>query len=334
MQTYALAVTVHGGLQPTPAQWAGIQAAVSRMLSAYGAVLVTDLALADRVIRVDFHPDVLDPESAGQITILGVRNNPYSGIASTYRSGGYAPGFSFASSLSHGSWWGSSNFYSGDYFNYVGPWENGYTSAPTVVINPKPVNPPPPHKPRPIDREICPPDALHPRHAPSYALHTASVRLGAQESSAGFANNSPATPAREGRQRWTGERSAWGSDTRLNRSYAASTRGDSSASRHDRTSRSDSSEGSRTSSRWWRPDGSSRTESSGYYRSEPSYSSSSYSSRDYSSSSSSSSSSSGSYSLSSSAFSTPSNSPSPSYSDSSSSSSSSVTTTESQQSER
>lgn len=319
--TYALAVTVDGGLQPTPRQWAAIQAKVADELSWRGAVLVSDLSLAERIIRLDFRPNPSDPENSGHITVLGVRINPYYGTArSGVLASAYSP-YSTYGSLSHFSMWGSSNFYSGDYYNYMGPWENGYTSGGTVTVIPKPTTKPP-HRHDRNDREICPPDALHPRPTPSYA--STEVRSMSSGSTVLPAYTSPEPT----RGRWNGERSAWRSEAAANRpmtTYASSaptgSRGDRGYSRSDRTaSRSDSSS---SDSSWWR-----------------SRSSDSYRSSDYSSYSSSSSYSSGSLSASSSHVTPTYTSPEPSYSSSSSSSgslstssssssSSSVSTTES-----
>ncbi|MEO6245636.1 MAG: hypothetical protein ABIQ12_09375, partial [Opitutaceae bacterium] len=80
--TYALAVSVRGGLQPTPAQWASLQAKFAKDLAAVGAVLVTDISLADRIIRVEFVPDETDPEGAGRALVLSVRTNPLRSSAS------------------------------------------------------------------------------------------------------------------------------------------------------------------------------------------------------------------------------------------------------------
>src|SRR5687767_574218 len=55
-RAFALAVTVNGVLLPTPQQWAAIQAKVADELAAHGWVLVTDLALADSILRIDFTP--------------------------------------------------------------------------------------------------------------------------------------------------------------------------------------------------------------------------------------------------------------------------------------
>lgn len=276
--TFAIAVTVHGGLQPTAAQWAAIQAKVADELSWQGGVLVTDLSLADRIIRIDFQPDPQNPENAGRLVVLGVRTNPYAGYPRT-NPGPYASSFGFSNSFysspnwwGPSRWWGSSDYYSGDYYNYTGPWENGYTSGATpVAVIPKPT-PPPPHRRRPVDGEICPPDALHPRPPLPSSTPSPSPRFAVQETAAAFVNNSPATPAAEpAPRRWTGERSAWRSDattasSRPERTYA---RNDPSTSRERTYHPSDASGSSRTyassgsnGSSWRGNSGSSRTERS------------------------------------------------------------------------
>lgn len=228
--TFALAVTVHGGLQPTAGQWAAIQAKIAEELSWRGAVLVTDISLADKIIRIDFRPDPIDPENAGHLVILGVRTNPYAGIARTTPSIGFAPGFSFANAYYRNGWWGSSNFYSGDYFNYIGPWENGYTSGSTSVVTlPKIVTPKPPHRHVPgSHRDLCPPDAL-PRTGPAYASSGSSGSL-----TSGTTMSPAYTSPSPTRARWTGERSAWRSDASTDRPERTYTRSDAT-SRSGRT---------------------------------------------------------------------------------------------------
>ena len=89
---YALSVTVNGGLHPTPSQWAAIQFTFSRLLAAQGLVLVSDVGLADRILRIDFTPDPEDPDNKGRAAIVGVRVNdqrarfgPPSPLVATYQ---------------------------------------------------------------------------------------------------------------------------------------------------------------------------------------------------------------------------------------------------------
>src|SRR5690606_16403598 len=89
-------------------------------------------------------------------------------FASSYSR--YSPHSPLYSGFNHLSFWGSSNYYSGDYYNYYGPWENGYTSGGAVTVTPTPSTPKPPHRHDRHDREVCPPpDALHPRPSPTFA---------------------------------------------------------------------------------------------------------------------------------------------------------------------
>ena len=72
----ALAVTVNGTEQPTPSQWAAIVAAVRPAIEAAGYVFATNLRTADRILRIDFTPDPLAPETSGRAIALGWRTNP------------------------------------------------------------------------------------------------------------------------------------------------------------------------------------------------------------------------------------------------------------------
>src|SRR5215207_8535601 len=65
-RAFALAITVNGVLLPTPQQWAAIQAKVVQELAVHGWIVVSDLALADHIMRVDFSPNPNDPENSGR----------------------------------------------------------------------------------------------------------------------------------------------------------------------------------------------------------------------------------------------------------------------------
>lgn len=158
-RSFVLSVTVHGSLQPTPQQWAMIQARFSRALAARGWVLVNDVSLADHILRVDFTPDPEAPEDRGRATILAIRRNPLSTVArqgtGPYSTGGYGYASSFSSMM-------SSNFYSHNYYGYGGFYDDGYSSTYTpVIFTPAPATPP--YRHHPGFRDDCPPD--HPaRH--------------------------------------------------------------------------------------------------------------------------------------------------------------------------
>ena len=153
-RAFALAVTVNGMLQPTPQQWALIQSKFSAALAARGWVLVNDISLADHILRVDFTPNPSDPESSGRATILGVRRNPYSVVA-TRGTSPYPVGYGFAHS--YGSNWPYSNFYSGNYYGYGSIYNEGYWSMPSTFTPVVHTAPPTPRQ-HPGGREYCPPE--------------------------------------------------------------------------------------------------------------------------------------------------------------------------------
>src|SRR5690349_20733886 len=82
-RAFAIAITVNGVLQPTPQQWAAIQAKVVDELAVHGWILVSDLALADDILRIHFTPNPNDPENSGRARLIGIRPNPRLAIAST-----------------------------------------------------------------------------------------------------------------------------------------------------------------------------------------------------------------------------------------------------------
>lgn len=157
---YALAVSVQGGLQPSPAQWAAIQARFARELAAVGCVLVTDLALADRILRVDFIPSLTHPESSGNVVIVSVRVNPLRDLtlgsslvqSTSYR---YPTSFGFAGAFNaYGGFWND------PYYGFGHSYYDGYTYS-TPTLNPrKPVPPSTPHHPHHSHR----PDRPTPTH--------------------------------------------------------------------------------------------------------------------------------------------------------------------------
>jgi hypothetical protein len=169
-RSFALAVTVVGGGQPTPQQWAVVQSAFRRELAQLGYVLVDDLAQADRIIRVEFIPDIDDP-STGHATVLSVRpNTSYAYAGSRMNT---APTFAFGFS----SFTDPSRYYNGLY-GYNDPYYNGSYSYTPPTTTP-PVTRPPHNRPNnPVD---CPPGSerppgtfagIHPHHptpsSPSY----------------------------------------------------------------------------------------------------------------------------------------------------------------------
>ena len=161
---YALAVTLRDGLHPSPSQWAAIQSTFARALAANGMVLVTDVGMADRILRIDFIPDPEDPENRGRAIIVGVRANdqrnvvsPPAPLIASYHAFPYPFGW---------SGYGWNGYYYGfgwdPYYGYGNTYFDGYTYA-TPTLNPRrPKHPPgsrPPdelahhhhHRPHPED---------------------------------------------------------------------------------------------------------------------------------------------------------------------------------------
>jgi hypothetical protein len=216
-RSFVLAVTVHGSLQPTPQQWAMIQARFARALEAKGWVLVNDVSLADHILRVDFTPDPEAPEDRGHATILSVRRNPLSTVARR-GTGPYSNGaFSYSSNFSSG--WMSSNFYSNSYYGYGGFYDDGYFggsgSYTPVIFTPTPKTPPLRHHPG--FRDDCPPG-----HTPGhFAGHTPDP-----------AHDRPRPPPSD-YGRWSGEPTTARADRSYSRSGSSYSRSDSSYSRSD-----------------------------------------------------------------------------------------------------
>jgi hypothetical protein len=139
--TYAISVSLAGGLQPTASQWAAVQSTFARLLAREGIVLVSDLGLADRILRIEFTPDPNDPENLGQATILSIRANPQAGTSSA-PAPLLADDLSFPSPFAWG--WGGFPLFPGyggyfghaSYYGYGNAYYDGYSfSAPT--LNPR-----------------------------------------------------------------------------------------------------------------------------------------------------------------------------------------------------
>lgn len=164
--TYALAVSVHGGLQPTPGQWAALQKKFAKELADVGALLVTDIYLADRIIRVDFFPDETDAEGSGRAVIVSVRSNNLTNSSSALAfSGGRYPttfgfGAGFLSSLyafDSSSYYGYGNAYY-DGYTYGTPTLNPRKPVPPTPVTPPGAHPHPGHRNHPPGEPVrCPP---------------------------------------------------------------------------------------------------------------------------------------------------------------------------------
>lgn len=279
-RAFALAVTVNRVLQPTPAQWAAIQAKVADELAQYGYVLVTDLALADSILRIDFTPNPSDPENSGHAQLLGIRPNPLTTLVTTTSVGRYPTSFSYLGSFQNASWgYGSYN----NLYGWNDSWYNGYSYG---SANLSPISPPvttrptqPPHRPQP-GFDNCPaPGDRYVRSIPArFAGDYASTPV----------NDQPSAPGGGYRGRWRSDNPEASSGS-ASTSSASYVRRDASYSRSDRTyARGDSSYtrpqryGSESSDS--RPARSYSSSDSSSWRNRSSYESSS-SSRSYESSS-------------------------------------------------
>ena len=237
-RTFALSVTVSGVLQPTPAQFAAVQAQAVRDFGSLGYVLVTDLSLAEAILRVDFTPNPNDPENSGRATVLGFRNNPYYASAPSYARSPYPSAFGYGL---YNSGWGVFDYYGYGYYSYGSSYYDGYSySSPTL----NPITPPaskPHHPPIRHDPAYCPPNTPRPPH--TFASFAGTF---------GSGSSHPQSASRDSSRRHGGD------------SYSSN----SSSSRS-----SSSWWGSSSSSSDYSNSGSSysRSESS-YQRSEPSYS--------------------------------------------------------------
>lgn len=155
----ALSVTVDGVLQPTPAQFAAIQAQAVRQFGAMGYVIVTDLSLAEQILRINFVPNPNDPENSGRATVLGFRNNPHYASAPSNIARPYPASYGFAGMFGNSSYgYGAFNHYGYGYFGYGSSYYDGYSYSSTTL---NPVTPPatrPTHPPHRHDPAYCPPD--------------------------------------------------------------------------------------------------------------------------------------------------------------------------------
>lgn len=169
-RTFALAVTVHGTLQPTPAQFAAIQAAAARELTALGYVLVSDLTLADRIIRVDFTPNPTDPEHSGRAVVVGFRYNPYRTATNHDPFGRLAYVNSTPIRAWHGYYDSPYSYSSYDPMHMYSWYSDGYAyggGGGRLVPVTAPTAAPPPRRDEPAARPERP--AANVRHTPSYA---------------------------------------------------------------------------------------------------------------------------------------------------------------------
>lgn len=149
-KSVALAITIAGGSEPTPAQWAAILQVVEPQLVAQGWVLVTDFAAAENILRIDFSPNPNDPDHSGHASILSFRANPLRALAvlSPRRYPGSSGTFSYAN-------------YPGGYHNFLGydRYDRFYDDYYTYYPPTRTVTPPNTRTTRPGHRgdDHCPP---------------------------------------------------------------------------------------------------------------------------------------------------------------------------------
>lgn len=123
--TFALAVSIVGGAEPSAAQWKALQNRFALSVANRGGVLINDLARADYIIRVDFLPDPLDP-NGGTALIDGIRRNVKEVAVSPYPTS--PASFASANPYSWGMGYGfGSDYYGyGSYYGYGYPYGYGY----------------------------------------------------------------------------------------------------------------------------------------------------------------------------------------------------------------
>lgn len=171
--TYALAVAVRGGVEPTPAQWNAMYEKFYQALAARGKLLINDYTRADHIINVDFLPDPINP-NAGTALVSSITANTYgrtAAVGSTAFNASYSsfgnPGFNPLWGLSsaydrYGSYYNDYDYPGSSYRNTTPPAANPGTPTPVPPVTPVT----PPHHQRPTNPADCPPGTYLP--PPSY----------------------------------------------------------------------------------------------------------------------------------------------------------------------
>jgi uncharacterized membrane protein YgcG len=172
--TYALAVAVHGGVEPTAAQWNAMYTRFSQALAARGMLLINDYTRAEHIIHLDFLPDPTSP-TRGTAMITSIVANPAFGQTAAIARTSYATSFASSRSTSYDPYWPSTYGYdrynySGNYYDYANSSYGYVTPTPSPTPTPpSPVAPPSNHRPpNPAD---CPPGAPPYRPPPSFVGH-------------------------------------------------------------------------------------------------------------------------------------------------------------------
>lgn len=153
--TYALVVSVSGGQSPTEAQWAELQRNFAGLLAARGCALVSEPTLADRIIYVEFTPNLYDP-TAGNARVVSVKSNALTLATSpaSFAPAGLPPA-TYTYAMSPGP--GYQYFY--DSYQFYAPTNSNFTSVPTPSTKP---SSPPHHPNRHEDRPPDSPPRTHP----------------------------------------------------------------------------------------------------------------------------------------------------------------------------
>ena len=174
MPTYALAVAVRGGVEPTPAQWNAMYLKFSQALYDRGLLLINDYTKAENIINVEFLPDPINPH-LGTALISSIVPNP-GRDARTPSLGSSASSPTYVSYAARGydPLWGAHS-YAYDRYNNYDYTGSSYHSTPPTTANPgpKPTVPPvtPPHPKHPLDPNDCPPGSTPYQRPPGYVGH-------------------------------------------------------------------------------------------------------------------------------------------------------------------
>ena len=174
MPTYALAVAVRGGVEPTPAQWNAMYLKFSQALYDRGLLLINDYTKAENIINVEFLPDPINPH-LGTALISSIVPNPglYTRTPSL-SSSAISPTYPSYAARGYDPLWGA-NSYADDRYNNYDYTGSSYSSTPPTTSNPgpKPTVPPatPPHHKHPADPNDCPPGTTPYQRPPSYVGH-------------------------------------------------------------------------------------------------------------------------------------------------------------------
>jgi len=166
--TYALAVAVRGGVEPTAAQWNAMYEKFYTALAARGLLLINDYRRADHIINVDFLPDPINP-ALGTAVISSVVPNTGAYASTASRSSTSPSIYTSTFGRTHNPLWGPSSAYD-HYYNYNGYDYSGgnytYVTPPVSGGGAKPVTPP--HRPRPVNPVDCPPGTSPYQPPPSF----------------------------------------------------------------------------------------------------------------------------------------------------------------------